>query len=625
MNRNAHGEIESPRPLRARDGCLELQGWLLDHNGEPPPLRLVVAGCTHEIRSGLPRPDLISALPDLPQAGRSGFAWSGLLPVGVHTLRLEYHTGGEWHLFRALTVSVKPPPFSAAIDTPMAQGVLRDRIKIGGWVEAAPLASLHLRFGHREVTCRVGLPRPEAPELPGFETKDFLPAGYGAVRIRAKLAGGGIRIVRTRLHIEIDRDENHAPELNLGAARIPLPRRAAHLPPPAEPVAHPQRILFVLPGSFAANHGLHVVALANELQTMGHHCTVAVALDPETVHYHADVRFTPTTHTEIAARADAFAAFDIIHAWTTSESTRRLVSGLRQPGRGRLVIHLEDNEPLILARELGCTESDLAHLLPSQLDPAISLRHTDPRQRGPFLDRADAITLITPRLAELAPPGKPMHLITPAADDRVFFRRAQPKEFRRALGLTDNTTVMFYHGNLHAANLGEVAELAQAVTALNADGLHTVLIRTGFDRVHLRDELATKLAPHLIHLGHLQHHRHLPELMALADIFVQPGGPDGFNNYRFPSKLPEFFAIGRPVVLPRTNLGVELRHGVDAYVVDRADADTIAEAVRELRRDRILYERLSEGAPAYARQHFSWRRSATALAGFYAELTMTRH
>jgi glycosyltransferase involved in cell wall biosynthesis len=112
--------------------------------------------------------------------------------------------------------------------------------------------------------------------------------------------------------------------------------------------------------------------------------------------------------------------------------------------------------------------------------------------------------------------------------------------------------------------------------------------------------------------------------MALADIFVQPGVPDAFNDYRLPSKLPEFFSIGRPVVLPRTNVGENVRHGVDAYVLERADAAGIARAVRELRADARLAARLAEGAVRFAAENFSWRRSAEALAKFYSDLTPSR-
>ena len=77
---------------------------------------------------------------------------------------------------------------------------------------------------------------------------------------------------------------------------------------------------------------------------------------------------------------------------------------------------------------------------------------------------------------------------------------------------------------------------------------------------------------------------------------------------------------GRPVILPRSNLGESLRHGEDAYVLDRADATGIADAVRALRSDPELYRRLATGATAFAAKHLSWRRSAATLANFYATL-----
>ena len=211
----------------------------------------------------------------------------------------------------------------------------------------------------------------------------------------------------------------------------------------------------------------------------------------------------------------------------------------------------------------------------------------------------------------------------PAADERHYYPRPLPAAFRTALQLAPGTTVLFYHGNVHASNAAEVRELYAAVLELNRSGTPVTLIRTGLDAKDFLGDLAGEVAPFVLALGQVPHHRHLPPLMALADIFVQPGGPDAFNDYRFPSKLPEFFALGRPVVLPRTNLGTALRHGVDAWVLDRADAAGIAGAVRALRADPALAARLGAGAAAYAAEHFSWRRSAAALAKFYAPLAVS--
>ena len=55
--------------------------------------------------------------------------------------------------------------------------------------------------------------------------------------------------------------------------------------------------------------------------------------------------------------------------------------------------------------------------------------------------------------------------------------------------------------------------------------------------------------------------------LRLADVLVQPGRADAFNDYRFPSKLTEFFASGRPVVLPPANIGRFLEDGEECVLL----------------------------------------------------------
>jgi glycosyltransferase involved in cell wall biosynthesis len=179
--------------------------------------------------------------------------------------------------------------------------------------------------------------------------------------------------------------------------------------------------------------------------------------------------------------------------------------------------------------------------------------------------------------------------------------------------------VLFYHGNVHAANRDEMRELYAAVWLLNQRGAPCTLIRLGRDSCEFLDGVDARVGEHVMNLGTLGN-LHIPVLMSLADYFVQPGGSDPFNDLRFPSKLPEFFAIGRPVILPRTNLGRVVRHGVDAYVVDHADRSAIVTAVLALQQDPGLRARLAAGSIAFAREHFSWSRSARTLVEFYQEL-----
>lgn len=632
------GEIESPRPLRARGGRVDLVGWCLDETGQPAPVRLVTAAGTLVATGGLARPDLAAQLPDHPAAGRAGFRIEGTLPAGVHAVRIEARRAdGSWQLFRWHSLVVEAPALVAAVEAPAAGEPVRRRQHVSGWAlhPAQAVRALTVRYGHQEIPCvhdraRSDVPRrfPGAPQAAtcGFQSETILGAGRGPLRLRARLAGGTVAIARTGVTIDIAEDENHPPGFDFGAARIPLPGYARHAVPRPTPAPRPARILFLLPGSFAANSALHVAALANELAGAGHTCAVAVAHDVETLAHHEQPAFRGVTHADAAAgRAFADGAPpDVIHAWTTRENVRRLATALRARHGGRLVVHLEDNEPQLLAVTLGRPPAELAALPDAELDRLVPPDLSHPRRAREFLAAADGVTVILERLREFVPPGRPSVVLWPAADPRYFFPRPLPREFRSQLHLPPDGLVLAYHGNVHASNAAEMRELYAAVARLNEGGCPVTLLRTGLDRADFLGPWAARARPHVLELGHLLHHRHLPPLLALADVFVQPGVPDAFNDYRFPSKLPEFFALGRPVVLPRTNLGLHLRHGHDALVLERADAAGLTAAVRELHGDPALRERLGRGAAAFAAEHFSWARSAEKLAAFLASLAPSR-
>lgn len=627
------GEVESPRPLRARAGLVSITGWCVAEGmAEPPAMRLVTAAGILPLTDRVLRTDLPALLPAEPAAARAGFTLSGRLPEGVHLARLEAQLpDGLWQCFKTLSLVVEARPFAARIESPSSTGKVSRRVHVEGWAldPRQAVRELTLRYGHQEIPCELNRPRtdlpagfPDSPHAAGagFKSRVILSAGRGPLRLRARLADGTVALARTTLQIDVATDENHDGRIDFGATRLPLSdARAPQRPPRPAPAGRPLNVLFILPGSFASNSALHVAALANELDLAGHHCAVAVPHDLGTLTHHARPRFRGLLHRE-AASGVVFAdgrGPHIIHAWTTRENVRTLAEQLRTRHGSPVIVHLEDNEQEILALALGRPVAELARLTDAELARLVPADLSHPRHGREFLAAAAAVTVITDKLRELAPPGRPCHTIQPAADSRYFYPRPRPEDFRRTLDRAPGETVLFYHGNVHAANAAEVRELYAAVLQLNRAGPPVTLIRTGLDQVDFLGPLAAEVAPHVLSLGQILHHHHLPPLMALADVFVQPGQAGAFNDYRFPSKLPEFFALGRPVVLPRTNLGAQVRHGTDAYVLDRADAAGIAAAVTELRRDRALYDRLSRGAAAFAGQHFSWPRSAQALAGFY--------
>jgi len=312
---------------------------------------------------------------------------------------------------------------------------------------------------------------------------------------------------------------------------------------------------------------------------------------------------------------------DVLHAWTTRESVRVVVERLKEIHRdAKVFVHLEDNDQRILAETVQRSPVELAGLSDEALDRLITPELSHPRKGARFMQSADGVTVVIETLAAFVPAGIPVRLITPAADVRYFYPRTGPEDFRRVLDPSGDTTILVYHGNGHPSNAAEMRELYAAILELNRSGSPVHLIRTGRDPIDFLGPLAKEVAPFVSELGRIRHHRHLAPLMALADLFVQPGWDNEFNAYRFPSKLPEFFSMGRPVILPRTNLGRVVRHGIDAFVLERADCAHLVAAVKVLRADRALQDTLASGAIAFAEEHFSWPRSARALAEFYASI-----
>jgi glycosyltransferase involved in cell wall biosynthesis len=625
-------EIETPGPYHAPAGHLALRGWCASiASPQPPQVRLVCGATVLASAARLDRPDVATAL-GLPATARAcGFEFTGTVPPGAHLARLEASLDGTaWHCLRRFLLASTADTLHGAIEYPTGP-VVGDSVRIQGWCAHphAALASVELHYGNRRIACEFGLPRadvaalvPSSPDAPraGFISVKNIPVGHGPLRLCARDTAGRLHFLTTDRRIDIRTDEENPLPLDLSAPAARLgPLHPARTEAQPAPATHPRRILFVLYGDMTSNSAIHVAALADQLIARGHECVVAVPRDADTLRYHPGARFRCTTYAECGERAALFAggaAPDIVHAWTTAERVRRFALAVCETTGAHLVVHLEDNEGAIFESITGRTAAELAALPPAKLDALVGDDHSHPRRRAEFLARAAGCTLILDRLAELLPPEKPSCVFWPAAAPE-FFERPIPWELREALGWGRGHTVLFYHGNLHPTNRAEMAELYEAVVALNATGTPTTLLRAGRDFCALPRDLAARAAPHVISLGRIDNHAHLAPLLALADIFVQPGSPDSFNNYRFPSKLPEFFASGRPVILPRSNLGAVVRHGEDAFVLDRADAAGIAAAVRTLRADPTLASRLASGAAAFAQGHFSWDRAAEALAAFY--------
>jgi glycosyltransferase involved in cell wall biosynthesis len=280
------------------------------------------------------------------------------------------------------------------------------------------------------------------------------------------------------------------------------------------------------------------------------------------------------------------------------------------------VVHLEDNEHAIAAAFMGLSVDQLLTRAAADSQFVIPDNLAHPRDMRTFLQGAAGITVLINRLLEFKPPAIPGLEIWPAAEDDLFYPRPADPALRADLGIGADARVLVYNGNVHPANVAEVRSLYLALGALARSGMEIVLVRLGTDDVPVLPPELDEIGRRVIKVP-FQPREHIPRYLALADVLVQPGRADNFNAYRFPSKLPEFFAMGRPVILPATNVGLAIRSDDEALLLQRGDALEIATTIRRVLMDRQLSDRLAAQGRRFYERMLDWEKSGAALMRFY--------
>jgi glycosyltransferase involved in cell wall biosynthesis len=382
-------------------------------------------------------------------------------------------------------------------------------------------------------------------------------------------------------------------------------------------------IVIINHGSYDSNSATHITGFANALTALGHR--VVVSATGRSTHAgdfgmprfrcipHQSLRDNPAIVTEYFAGTP-----DLVHCWTPRLVVRAVVHAVIERYGCPYIVHFEDNETAVAeAHERHGKRRKYDGVRTSSPDAAVNA----------FVRGAAGATIIVEALKELLPEGLPCHLLEPGVDGDLFapdLEISKRESLCNALTVPSDAWITIYPGNTHPANYEDMFSLYAAIHAVNARGHKVHLIRTGIDSVGLVEPRFVKLAGrHVTNLGFVSRNW-LIDLFKLADFFVQPGGPDDFNSYRLPSKLPELLAMGRPVVLPKTNIGLLMHDRVNALLTQRGDAAEITECVEALLTDSALAARVGQEGRRFAIEHFNWQRSAKGLESFYRKMLAQR-
>ena len=363
----------------------------------------------------------------------------------------------------------------------------------------------------------------------------------------------------------------------------------------------------------------HIAPFANRLTELGHSCIVAVPADPRTVEQIDTAYFQPATYQSVLETPNHFPnskGADILHAWTPREGVRQFVENYTFQIETKVILHLEDNEEQLLE---SYYRTDKIVLERDGLPP--SFQQWEPRLSRPlywqgFVALADATTRVIDPLKRFICDDTPNIELLPGIDLSLFSPSPPDDNRRKEINILDDEKVIVYPGGITASNREDIRSLYLAVKILNDKGYKTRLIKTGPTDPDFIRSFAFNLDEFVTDLG-IVPRSDLPRLLSLADVCVQPGAADAFNQFRLPSKLPEFLACGKPVITTAANLGLRLTDNEHCLLLQTGSPEEIADKCLQLFDTPSLSVTLAQNSRKFAEANFDLNLNTTGLLEFY--------
>ncbi|MCK5329334.1 MAG: glycosyltransferase family 4 protein, partial [Candidatus Latescibacteria bacterium] len=118
-----------------------------------------------------------------------------------------------------------------------------------------------------------------------------------------------------------------------------------------------------------------------------------------------------------------------------------------------------------------------------------------------------------------------------------------------------------------------------------------------------------------------QPHSRMPSIISLSDVCLVPLKKNDLFRNALPSKMFEYMACGRPIVLSiQGEAEILIREANAGIAVEPENAGVIAEAVLKLYRDESLRRTLGRNGRIYVAQKFSRKQIARKLEGLLTGL-----
>ncbi len=378
-------------------------------------------------------------------------------------------------------------------------------------------------------------------------------------------------------------------------------------------------ILFIAYGDLTSNSMTHIGPYAEELGKRGHHCALAIP-DDSTLSPSPSPTLPVVHHADLPQRADLFPNSQpahVLHAWTPRENVRQATQAYRAlHPTAKLVIHLEDNEDAILESYYQTPLERLRHPHPNDAPIRWQTRLSHPTKYKDFLATADGITLLNPRLAKLLPIEKQSSQLRPILQPAANSAPQNPAEVKATYLIPTQPRIVVYPGGITSNNREDIRNLYKAVKILNDQAQPTLIVKTGPSCQVFENSFDFPIQDVSLDLGYVQEND-IQALLSIADALVQPGTDNPFNRDRFPCKIPQFLASGRPCILPAFYTGPDSIDPDSCLTLDSNAPEEIASQLQRVFSDPQLAAKLGQAAKAHAAKTYAPDNNVSRILDFY--------
>jgi glycosyltransferase involved in cell wall biosynthesis len=200
--------------------------------------------------------------------------------------------------------------------------------------------------------------------------------------------------------------------------------------------------------------------------------------------------------------------------------------------------------------------------------------------------------------------GDKLELI-PNGTTQFWIDAADHQPDRAVLGLPETRFIWTFAGNL---GLAQGLEVAIEAAAWLGPEFRLVLLGAGAARQSL-EARTERIAPGLVEFRDQVPREKAAEVLRASDALLVSLSPDPVLESFVPSKLFDFCALGRPVLLAANGESQRLVAATNAAMpVPAGDSAALAAALQELRSQPELVRRLAEAGRQFAREHLRERQ-----------------